>query len=886
MQRIITIKNALVGRRSLLALVVLLCLSVLSASAQTVTQNHIKYTITNSTHTAAVNGTDDKYIQNVVIADSVAYNGRNYPVVTINSKAFQDYTNIRSVSFGSNLKKIGTYAFSGCQFLSEIIVPEGVESIENYAFQNCALRYADLPSTLRTLGSGVFKTNAPQQLDTLVLRTAYYNEAGQMNILSFNTSCFNSKTNLKNCVLMVPKKAYDYYAASTSSSGTTNWGYFFANITAFGTAPSGCTVAPKGELKDFRDLSKVDVTFNFDDETLTDALSFGPADHIEATLVLPDGQRLSAGSVVLKGNTISIDFAEVLQQNRTLFISSSEADTAIDVQLELDGQIQLEECPYMLASFFAHHAISWNVPLLPSVYDLPQAPVVEPRGEAQDGLYDYKAFEAVTLTFDGYTALSLDSSTGAYLQARLLKDDGTLLDVATSAVVIGENAMTIPFCIPVDELRVRRTSGIESYGFKLEVEGQVCMKDGNDEKNFRFTLPFDATSAPTPWRVAAVYIPEPTGVSILPADKKVELKRLTDVAVTFEGVQSVAISTASDAIALRGSLYMDGFKIANVTAAKVNVEGNTLHLLFDAVDERLITLITTNSNYSYNFTMSLAADLLTDGYPCRVIIGNETIGDGTDGDIPSVGTHYTLQWAAPVWSVPAIIYDIPEVTVSVPAATDGEVTDYQQLKVVELNVENYSKVEVAPAGAATTAFAPAVGRLMRSGNPVCVTNNITAVDNKIVLDFSNKLNYNAVGITPDDDPEQLVDLSLYFEGDLRFDGLSYHLVYDGEREGQKWSLTPIVVYKLPAPSIEHEGSRIYFTCGAENVEFHYTITNEDARPVTTEQAVKGKGGSSLRIPLKRRYVISVYVTREGYEDSDIISVPLELEGEPEVMFFQ
>lgn len=868
-------KNAY-SARGLFVAAILFCLSALSATAQTITQNHITYKIVNATDgaSATASGTDGTYLSTIVIADSVKdSNGKYFPVTAIYPNAFKGNRNINRVVFGSNLKKIGSYAFSGCEALMEIHVPEGVETIENYAFQNCSMRYADLPSTLRTLGSGVFKSNAVQELDTLVLRTAYYDAAGQMNILPFNTSCFNSRTRLKDCVLMVPKKAYDYYAAPTTASGASNWGYFFENnIISFGTAPSGCTVVPQEGLKDFRDLTNVEVTFNFDDEKLQNVLSFGPNDYINASLVLPNGKSLSADNVEFKGNSICLDFAEVLQKNRQLFIAPSEDESSLKVQLKLDGQILLEECPFMLGSFFVHHPISWDVPLLPSVYELPKAPTVEPQNLMQDGHYHYKAFENITLKFDGYSGLSLDSSTGAYISARLYKDSQELA-LSQRAEVTGDNTLTIPFSIPVDQLLVRQASGIDSYNFSLEVEGQVIMSEGNEEKNFHFNLPLGSTAATAAWKVLPVYIPEPTGVSFLPEQRNVNLHDLTDVAVNFEGVSQVSVSSRTDAQPLKAQLFMEGGEVVRLESGKVRAVGNTLHLLFDPIDERLVTLITSNDSCSYKFTMRLEADLITDGYPCRVVIGEEpnsgTAADGTDGT-------YTLRWASPQWNVAANICDIPEVTVNVPAAENTEVEDYEQLQIVELCIDNYESVEPLP----MSSGAFAVGRLVRYGNPVCVVNSVTTEGNKIIIDFSQKLTYNVVGITPDDDPEQPVDLTLYFEGDLLFDGIPYHLVYDGYKEDLSWSLKPVVVRKLPAPTVERDKNRIFFTSGVEGVEYHYTITNADMAKETSKEATKTNGGGSLRIPLQRRYLVSVYTSREGYEDSEVTNVHLLLDTTP------
>lgn len=863
----------------LFAAVVLACFSALSVCAQSVTYNHVKYNVSAYSKAATAAGTDGSFIKMLEIADSVTCNKVTYPVTAVGSGAFKDNRYISSIVFGRNLKKIGSNAFTGCEQLTKVVIPEGVETIEKAAFQNCAIRYADLPSTLRTLGSNMFQTNSATSLDTLVLRTAYYDAEGKMKVLPFNTNFFNNT--IKNtCTLLVPKRAYEFYVYRTvdnADNTSLNWGSFFTHIVPFGTPPAGCSVAPQEPLKDYRDLSTIEVTLDFDDETLTDdILSLGADGHIEATLLVSSpsaaagqtAKTICASAAVVKGNTISLDFADVLHENRDLFIASSEEESTVDVRLRLDGEIQIEECPFSLNTFFAQHPISWSVPLLPSVYDLPSAPAATPSGETEDGLYDYTAFESVTLAFDGYTEISLDSSKGAYINARLLKGDGTLLAVSQTATVTGDNAVAIPFAIPAEQLLVRRSSGVESYDFMLEVEGQVSMKAGDEERNYRFALPLDAATASPVWQVRALYIPEPTSVSFLPADETVTLERLSDIAVVFDGVSEVSFSTAADALAPTAALYKEGEKIAVISADRMRIDGHTLYLSFDAIDESLITLITADKDFGYAFTLGFAADITTDGYPCRVLIGQEpaSIAEATDA--------YTQHWESPCWRVPAAIHEVPELTVHVSAAVD--VTDYEQLRVVELCVDNYEKVAPMP----TSDGSFAVARLVRSGHPVCGTKAVTVEGNKIVIDFSDTLDYNAVGITPDEEAEQLVALSLFFEGDLLFDGLPYHLVYDGEQEGQEWSLHPVVIYKLPAPTIEHDGNRICFTCATEGVEYHYTITNADKVEETTQQAVKGNGGSSLHIPVERTYVISVYASREGYEDSDTVSATLRLKGTP------
>ncbi|MBQ7250233.1 MAG: leucine-rich repeat protein [Bacilli bacterium] len=59
------------------------------------------------------------------------------------------------------LRKIGYRAFEKCYSLNDVVVPEGVVTIENDAFINCsALTNITLPTTLKTIGSDAFSGSA------------------------------------------------------------------------------------------------------------------------------------------------------------------------------------------------------------------------------------------------------------------------------------------------------------------------------------------------------------------------------------------------------------------------------------------------------------------------------------------------------------------------------------------------------------------------------------------------------------------------------------------------------------------------------------------------------------------------------------------------------
>jgi hypothetical protein len=79
------------------------------------------------------------------------------------------------------------------------------------------------------------------------------------------------------------------------------------------------------------------------------------------------------------------------------------------------------------------------------------------------------------------------------------------------------------------------------------------------------------------------------------------------------------------------------------------------------------------------------------------------------------------------------------------------------------------------------------------------------------------------------------------------------------------SFTEAPLEKLPAPSVNILGNEIVFSCEAENVEYHYDINHLDV-----------KSGEGNNIKLVNTYRISVYVSKEGYRDSDVTTKDIYL----------
>lgn len=80
----------------------------------------------------------EKYTGEVEIPKSVIYNGKEYPVTCIETRAFQFCNDLTSVSIPNGITTIEDYAFEECTGLSNIVIPKSVSVIESYPFLSCS----------------------------------------------------------------------------------------------------------------------------------------------------------------------------------------------------------------------------------------------------------------------------------------------------------------------------------------------------------------------------------------------------------------------------------------------------------------------------------------------------------------------------------------------------------------------------------------------------------------------------------------------------------------------------------------------------------------------------------------------------------------------------
>lgn len=117
------------------------------------------YSLFPTDRTARVDGVDpdNPSPTELVLENSVVYNGVEYTVTSIRDYAFKDCSSLASVTIPSAVTSIGVQVFYGCSSLESIIIPEGVTSIGNLALGNCrSLASVTIPSTVTSIGISVF----------------------------------------------------------------------------------------------------------------------------------------------------------------------------------------------------------------------------------------------------------------------------------------------------------------------------------------------------------------------------------------------------------------------------------------------------------------------------------------------------------------------------------------------------------------------------------------------------------------------------------------------------------------------------------------------------------------------------------------------------------
>ena len=164
-------------------LLTLLCLS-LSARAHDAEVDGIFYNLDADNKTATVTFQGDNYDSynneysgDVVIPETVIYNGITYSVTSLGWACFTYCSSLTSITIPNSVTSVGEYCFYGCSGLTSITIPNSVTSLGDCCFENCSSLTSIymLPSTPPSTGSNMFY-NAPLETVYVVdedAKTAY-----------------------------------------------------------------------------------------------------------------------------------------------------------------------------------------------------------------------------------------------------------------------------------------------------------------------------------------------------------------------------------------------------------------------------------------------------------------------------------------------------------------------------------------------------------------------------------------------------------------------------------------------------------------------------------------------------------------------------------------
>lgn len=95
---------------------------------------------------------------NLVIPDTVFYNGTYYTVKYIDEYTFYKCSGLISVTIPTSVISIRAFAFYQCSYLTSITIPNSVDTIEGFAFEGCSnLSSITLPESVTEIGWGLFQ---------------------------------------------------------------------------------------------------------------------------------------------------------------------------------------------------------------------------------------------------------------------------------------------------------------------------------------------------------------------------------------------------------------------------------------------------------------------------------------------------------------------------------------------------------------------------------------------------------------------------------------------------------------------------------------------------------------------------------------------------------
>lgn len=114
-----------------------ICLLVpLSMAMRAERIGEFRYDLDAETQTATLSGYDGSATE-VVIPESVIYNGVTYSVTSLGYRCFCNYSPLESITIPSSVTSLGDGCFLYCSSLTSITIPSSMTSLRGSCFREC-----------------------------------------------------------------------------------------------------------------------------------------------------------------------------------------------------------------------------------------------------------------------------------------------------------------------------------------------------------------------------------------------------------------------------------------------------------------------------------------------------------------------------------------------------------------------------------------------------------------------------------------------------------------------------------------------------------------------------------------------------------------------------
>lgn len=200
------------------------------AAGDTFEIDGIKYSILTENTVEVAGPAEGVTPTDVVIPASVPYDGMDFNVVKVGSRAFVNCESMTSITLPEGLTLISDNAFEDCHNLVSVALPSTLTDIGRYGFGWCyALTSIDLPASVTTIGNGAFWNCS--KLSTIVfpaslaslgndaigacnLNSIYFLGNNPPAILTYDGSIANGLDGINpNADIYVPADSYEAYTA-------------------------------------------------------------------------------------------------------------------------------------------------------------------------------------------------------------------------------------------------------------------------------------------------------------------------------------------------------------------------------------------------------------------------------------------------------------------------------------------------------------------------------------------------------------------------------------------------------------------------------------------------------------------------------------------------